>query len=1006
MIFKKSLGNIMRSKAKSVLFLLLIFAVSSMLMVSLGVWISVNDFLRECDENYKTIAVVEYMGTEYPDETILDEVMQKKVHDFDYSIIENNENVILWDRAEKALGYVDGFIRTDILAPYKKGAVLIVGNIFDIYRRGGIGTIVKQSLYSETDWTDMLVLVENPDFEWDGDRNYVINGSYVFGKTSYQYVQLSEFENDTAEKYGYLNGISARITDITTSDGGYYLPPDSIYHKIADTYRVINNSIMVNATSDIDSILPFNQQDLFVARGRSFTEDEYKNGSKVCIVSEYFAKNTGYDVGDFIDISIAVESNTAPYESYWVEHGFTYEDSYEIIGMTNNHRDLNHHVFIPKNSEMDFTVNQIGYTVGQAVLKNGTAEEFYNEIESVLPDRMRVSIYDQGYSEVAEPFKDIKRLAIIVSVACIMTAIAVLALFGFVFIYRQRDVSDIMIKLGSGKPRIYRYFIYSSGLISLVAVLGGSAAAYFLSDKVILLVKKMAEGYKLSDKRYSIGNLSIVKTLEFSPELVYWSFLAIAGIVLILAVAGCSIYVARTLKAKKKKRKKIRKHRAGHIIKLNGASLKYSLISVIRGGSRTVVVPLVCAISIVFMGQLSGTADNYAEKVQEIGRETVVRGHFTDIYGKLTNNVVVDSFMVRDINLSGYIEDLQISKSLDFYYHGISVRDGIPTDLEPLEIPEGYAGETFMDHLRMGPDIVYTNRIESTPEFFYSKVVDVRYMDGYDETFFTMDALGPSYIGGDKDIREIEPHLCMISETMMLEEGIQYGDHIRVYIPDYPARKRRDMDLKVVGSFVKEAQGSNIYCQINGYYNYESLYDEAVSERDIAFDAVDFKLTEAGNIDGFKSWLTDYGISEATRLNKYRSFLVMEDIKYNSTMDMLKQQIRYINYLYPFLYTIVGLVALIVSYLMVVSRRKEFAIMRGLGADKKTAFLAFFNEQALLCIFGSGVGLAVNKLMGINENLRYCLLMAGFIAMYFIGSMISVRIMNGIKVSAILKYED
>ncbi|HRX41188.1 MAG TPA: hypothetical protein P5315_00300, partial [Clostridia bacterium] len=261
MIFKKSLGNIMRSKAKSVLFLLLIFAVSSMLMVSLGVWISVNDFLRECDENYKTIAVVEYMGTEYPDETILDEVMQKKVHDFDYSIIENNENVILWDRAEKALGYVDGFIRTDILAPYKKGAVLIVGNIFDIYRRGGIGTIVKQSLYSETDWTDMLVLVENPDFEWDGDRNYVINGSYVFGKTSYQYVQLSEFENDTAEKYGYLNGISARITDITTSDGGYYLPPDSIYHKIADTYRVINNSIMVNATSDIDSILPFNQQD-------------------------------------------------------------------------------------------------------------------------------------------------------------------------------------------------------------------------------------------------------------------------------------------------------------------------------------------------------------------------------------------------------------------------------------------------------------------------------------------------------------------------------------------------------------------------------------------------------------------------------------------------------------------------------------------------------------------------------------------------------------------------
>jgi ABC-type lipoprotein release transport system permease subunit len=709
-------------------------------------------------------------------------------------------------------------------------------------------------------------------------------------------------------------------------------------------------------------------------------------------VSEFFAENTGYDVGDSMEISIAVEENAAPYESYWVEQGFKYKDTYEIIGLTNNHRDLNHYAFIPKSNSIDFTVNQIGYTIGQAVLKNGTAEEFYNEIDPVLGDRMRITIYDQGYSEVAEPFRDIKRLAIIVSIACIMTGIAVLALFGFVFIYRQRDVSDIMIKLGAGKPKVYRYFIYSSGLLSLAAVLGGSVTAYLLSDKVVALVKRMADGYKLSDKRYSMGNLSIVKNLEFSPDMFYWIFLAIAGAVFLLALASCSIYIAQTFKAKKKKKKRIKKHRAGHIIKLRGAGVKYAMTSVLRGGTRTLVVPVVCAIAIVFLGQLSNTSYRYTEKVNDIGVESVVRGHFTDIYGKLTNNVVVDSFMVRDLYSSGYVEDILFSRALDFYFHGISAKNGVPTDLEPLILPKYYALETFMDQLRMGPDIVYTNSIEATPEFFYSRSVDVNYMNGYDETFFLSEAA--------------EQHLCIISETMMMEKGIEYGDSIRVYIPDYPDRTRVHMDLKVIGSFVKEAADSNIYCQMKAYYNFDELFESDQTGRDITFDAVDFKLIDAGKIDGLKLWMTDYGFSEATRLNKYRTFLVLEDIKYNSTMDMLKQQIRYINVLYPFLYVLVGIVALIVSYLMVVSRRKEFAIMRGLGADKLTAFTAFFFEQILLCLLGSSVGLAINQLLHTVINFEYFILISGYIMLYMTGSVISVSIMSSIKVSAILKYED
>ena len=992
MIFKRSLENIFRSKTKSILFFTLIFFTSTMLSISLGVWISVNDFLNKCDENYKTIAVLEYMGTEYPDETILDEKMQKAVRDFDYSVITDNSNVLNWDRSEKAIGYVEGYYRTDLNAPYKDSAVLVISDIWDVGRNNEVGTIVTESIYSVEDNTGMLVLVENPEFQWEKKRDYLVHGEYVLGKTSYDYLKLKPFENDTAAKAGFTDWESTAILDITEQDD-YLLNDGEVFQKIADTYKVINNSLIVTETSDLHSLLPFNQQELFVKYGREFSASEYKNGSSVCIVSEAFAKKMGLSVGDKIDVSIAVSENTAPFESYWVDTGFQYGNEYEIVGIVNNHRDLEHILFIPSDKGMDLTVNQIGYTIGTAVLENGTAGEFYNEISPELADRMKISIYDQGYSQVAEPFKDIRRLASIVSVACIMTVISVLALFGFSFVYRQRDVSDIMIKLGAGRKRVYGYFLYSSGLLSLAAVICGSLVSFFLSGRVTELVRNMAKGYALSDKRYSIGNLSIFKSLEFSPEMTYWLFLAFALFVLLLAWASCLIYVRQTFRVRRKKRKPIQRLRAGHTIKLRGAGLKYALASILRGGTRTLVVPVVCAISIIFLGQLSATSLSFSERLDEIGKSTEIRGHFTDINGKLTNNVVVDSFLVRDMYASGYVEDLQYSKALDFYFHGVSFKNGEPTDLEPLELPKGFAYETFMDHLRMGPDLVYTNSLFTTPEFFYSTNVEAEYMDGYDESMF---------------LAEEQPqHLCVVSRTMMAEEGIEYGDSISVYIPDYPDYRRRFMDLKVVGSFVKEAEQSNIYCQIKGYYNSDALYDREIeAERELAFDAVDFKIKSSSETDDFKEWLDGYGISEVTDLKKYRSFLVLEDIKYNSTVDMIKQQIRYINVLFPFLYVLVGLVALIVSYLMVVNRRREYAVMRALGADKGKAFMSFFLEQAFLCIMGSAVGVAASVFAGTLLVTGFIALSAGFVLLYIGGSILSILIMSSVKVSAILKYED
>ena len=162
----------------------------------------------------------------------------------------------------------------------------------------------------------------------------------------------------------------------------------------------------------------------------------------------------------------------------------------------------------------------------------------------------------------------------------------------------------------------------------------------------------------------------------------------------------------------------------------------------------------------------------------------------------------------------------------------------------------------------------------------------------------------------------------------------------------------------------------------------------------------------ASDLNGFRSYLHEYGFSEVNNYGKVRSFIVLDDMLFNSTVNTLTRQIRLIKILYPFLYFLVGAIGLVVSYLLVVSRRKEFAVMRGLGANKPRTFLSFFIEQALLCLAGCAPGLGGWAAVMDSVSPLQWMLAAGFVLCYFTGSAISISIMNSEKVLAILTDED
>ena len=56
MVFRNSMLGLLRTKGKTVLFTLLIFALTLSLCLGINAWVSIEGFLENLDENYTTIS--------------------------------------------------------------------------------------------------------------------------------------------------------------------------------------------------------------------------------------------------------------------------------------------------------------------------------------------------------------------------------------------------------------------------------------------------------------------------------------------------------------------------------------------------------------------------------------------------------------------------------------------------------------------------------------------------------------------------------------------------------------------------------------------------------------------------------------------------------------------------------------------------------------------------------------------------------------------------------------
>lgn len=319
------------------------------------------------------------------------------------------------------------------------------------YSSGEKTSILGQNMVDAIDSCTMIVT------HWHGlypeeQPVYAIDGSETGSLLNDQYLDA------------YMTPLETDLDVFLSSDAG--IEWQGAVQELDTQYHTVS----VIGTDLLESMYCFHQRDSFVTEGRSFGDDEYKNGSNVCMISETSAIASGLGVGDSIDLSFYWGPNPLAdlTEPEWKGQPQRFSQkvglsgdtkTYQIVGIyrqsnlwdTADYRFLPNTVFVPNASLPENCYTSRNGVFFTYVLQNGKISALQDALTSQDYPANILFCFDNGYSEIAETLHGFYSSAAQLLGAACLTAIAALFVFIALFVNRQRRTVGLMLSLGSGK---------------------------------------------------------------------------------------------------------------------------------------------------------------------------------------------------------------------------------------------------------------------------------------------------------------------------------------------------------------------------------------------------------------------------------------------------------------------------------------------------------------------------------------------------------------------------
>ena len=127
MPIRNGLLSTLRARGRTALFALLILVLTVALSLGLGMWAYCGALLARMEEQYTSVALVEYMGEDYPDADAADSGSRAALELLDQEAIAATDGVELWEKTKSTLVSVSGYRNSSVVTPYSDNAVIEIG---------------------------------------------------------------------------------------------------------------------------------------------------------------------------------------------------------------------------------------------------------------------------------------------------------------------------------------------------------------------------------------------------------------------------------------------------------------------------------------------------------------------------------------------------------------------------------------------------------------------------------------------------------------------------------------------------------------------------------------------------------------------------------------------------------------------------------------------------------------------------------------------------------------
>ena len=163
MIARNGIRTTLRAEGRTALFTALILLLTLTLALGLGMWAYCRGTLAEMDETYTSVALLEYLGQDYPDGSVADENARQAASALDDDAIAAVDGVARWERNDRTLAAMDGYLRSAGEIPYGDQAVLAVFNLIPRYDFARLSEDQLAANYVAADFDNMTCRIHVSD---------------------------------------------------------------------------------------------------------------------------------------------------------------------------------------------------------------------------------------------------------------------------------------------------------------------------------------------------------------------------------------------------------------------------------------------------------------------------------------------------------------------------------------------------------------------------------------------------------------------------------------------------------------------------------------------------------------------------------------------------------------------------------------------------------------------------------------------------------------------------